>query len=84
MGKIDCCWQLNMAHVHGTCTMGCTLCVSHTFPHMFTHFQVMEFCDRASLRHAMKKGVFHKRLGNTSVAVDLCAIVQVSQTSCRF
>jgi len=38
---------------------------------------VMEFCDRASLRHAMKKGVFHKRLGNTSVAVDLCAIVQV-------
>lgn len=51
---------------------------------MFTHFQVMEFCDRASLRHAMKKGVFHKRLGNTSVAVDLCAIVQVSQTSCRF
>jgi len=25
----------------------------------------------------MKKGVFHKRLGNTSVAVDLCAIVQV-------
>lgn len=38
---------------------------------------VMEYCDRASLRHAMKKGVFHKRLGNTSVAVDLCAIVQV-------
>ncbi|EFJ39752.1 hypothetical protein VOLCADRAFT_100588 [Volvox carteri f. nagariensis] len=38
---------------------------------------VMEFCDKASLRHAMKKGVFHKRLGNTSVAVDLCAIVQV-------
>lgn len=25
----------------------------------------------------MKKGAFHKRLGNTSVAVDLCAIVQV-------
>lgn len=38
---------------------------------------VMEYCDRASLRHAMKKGVFHKRLGNSSVAVDLCAIVQV-------
>ncbi|PNH03437.1 putative serine/threonine-protein kinase [Tetrabaena socialis] len=38
---------------------------------------VMEYCDKASLRHAMKKGVFHKRLGNTSVAVDLCAIVQV-------
>jgi hypothetical protein len=38
---------------------------------------VMEYCDRASLRHAMKKGVFHKRLGSTSVAVDLCAIVQV-------
>lgn len=33
--------------------------------------------SQASLRHAMKKGVFHKRLGNTSVAVDLCAIVQV-------
>ena len=39
--------------------------------------QVMEYCDKASLRHAMKKGVFHKRLDNTSVAVDLCAIVQV-------
>jgi len=26
----------------------------------------------------MKKGVFHKRLDNTSVAVDLCAIVQVT------
>ena len=38
---------------------------------------VMEYCDRASLRHAMKKGVFHKRLDNTSVAVDLCAVVQV-------
>jgi hypothetical protein len=38
---------------------------------------VMEFCDKGSLRHAMKRGVFHKRLGNTSVAVDLCAIVQV-------
>lgn len=38
---------------------------------------VMEFCDRATLRHAMKKGVFHKRLGSTSVAVDLSAIVQV-------
>lgn len=38
---------------------------------------VMEYCDRASLRHAVKKGVFHKRLGNSSVAVDLCAIVQV-------
>jgi hypothetical protein len=25
----------------------------------------------------MKRGVFHKRLGSTSVAVDLCAIVQV-------
>lgn len=37
----------------------------------------MEYCDRATLRHAMKKGVFHKRLDNTSVAVDLCAIVQV-------
>ena len=38
---------------------------------------VMEYCDKGSLRHAMKRGVFHKRLGNTSVAVDLCAIVQV-------
>jgi len=38
----------------------------------------MEYCDKASLRHAMKKGVFHKRLDNTSVAVDLCAIVQVT------
>ena len=38
----------------------------------------MEYCDRATLRHAMKKGVFHKRLDNTSVAVDLCAIVQAS------
>eukprot|EP00798_Chlamydomonas_sp_ICE-L_P026077 gene26077-11781_t len=38
---------------------------------------VMEYCDKATLRHAMKKSVFHKRLGNTSVAVDLCAIVQV-------
>eukprot|EP00878_Enallax_costatus_P007727 GHUV01008088.1.p1 GENE.GHUV01008088.1~~GHUV01008088.1.p1 ORF type:complete len:865 (+),score=285.58 GHUV01008088.1:142-2736(+) len=38
---------------------------------------VMEFCDKGSLRHAMKRGVFHKRLGSTSVAVDLCAIVQV-------
>ncbi|MEW5311275.1 MAG: hypothetical protein WDW38_003003 [Sanguina aurantia] len=38
---------------------------------------VMEYCDKVSLRHAMKKGVFHKRLGNTSVAVDLCAIVKV-------
>eukprot|EP00201_Polytomella_parva_P010422 CAMPEP_0175058822 /NCGR_PEP_ID=MMETSP0052_2-20121109/12069_1 /TAXON_ID=51329 ORGANISM="Polytomella parva, Strain SAG 63-3" /NCGR_SAMPLE_ID=MMETSP0052_2 /ASSEMBLY_ACC=CAM_ASM_000194 /LENGTH=934 /DNA_ID=CAMNT_0016324261 /DNA_START=67 /DNA_END=2867 /DNA_ORIENTATION=- len=38
---------------------------------------VMEYCDRASLRHAMKKGAFHKRLSSTSVAVDLCAIVQV-------
>ncbi len=38
---------------------------------------VMEYCDRATLRHAMKKGVFHKRIDNTSVAVDLCAIVQV-------
>eukprot|EP00775_Hariotina_reticulata_P012135 gene12135-12273_t len=37
---------------------------------------VMEFCDKGSLRHAMKRGVFHKRLGSTSVAVDLCAIVQ--------
>lgn len=37
----------------------------------------MEYCDRGSLRHAMKKGVFHKRLGNSSIAVDLCAIVQV-------
>lgn len=40
---------------------------------------VMEFCDKGSLRHAMKRGVFHKRLGSTSVAVDLCAIVQVSR-----
>lgn len=38
---------------------------------------VMEFCDRGSLRQALKRGVFHKRLGSTSVAVDLCAIVQV-------
>lgn len=38
---------------------------------------VMEYCDKGSLRHAMKRGVFHKRLGSTSVAVDLCAIVQV-------
>eukprot|EP00882_Tetradesmus_deserticola_P006128 GHRQ01006451.1.p2 GENE.GHRQ01006451.1~~GHRQ01006451.1.p2 ORF type:complete len:393 (+),score=223.93 GHRQ01006451.1:28-1179(+) len=38
---------------------------------------VMEYCDKGSLRHAMKRGVFHKRLGTTSVAVDLCAIVQV-------
>lgn len=37
----------------------------------------MEYCDKGSLRHALKRGVFHKRLGNTSVAVDLCAIVQV-------
>jgi hypothetical protein len=37
----------------------------------------MEYCDKGSLRHAMKRGVFHKRLGSTSVAVDLCAIVQV-------
>ena len=37
----------------------------------------MEFCDKGSLRYAMKRGAFHKRLGNTSVAVDLCAIVQV-------
>lgn len=38
---------------------------------------VMEFCDKGSLRYAMKRGAFHKRLGNTSVAVDLCAIVLV-------
>jgi hypothetical protein len=31
----------------------------------------------------MKKGVFHKRLGNTSVAVDLCAIVQVGVLACK-
>ncbi len=31
----------------------------------------------------MKKGVFHKRLGNTSVAVDLCAIVQVRRACMR-
>jgi hypothetical protein len=43
---------------------------------------VMEFCDKGSLRHAMKRGVFHKRLGSTSVAVDLCAIVQVGR-GCR-
>lgn len=30
----------------------------------------------------MKKGVFHKRLGSTSVAVDLCAIVQVRFGCC--
>jgi serine/threonine protein kinase len=42
---------------------------------------VMEYCDQASLRHAMKKGVFHKRLDNSSVAVDLCAIVQVMLSS---
>ncbi|KAG1660577.1 hypothetical protein FOA52_005113 [Chlamydomonas sp. UWO 241] len=38
---------------------------------------VMEYCDRATLRHATKKGVFHKRLDNASVAVDMCAILQV-------
>ena len=38
---------------------------------------VMEYCDKGSLRQALKRGVFHKRLGSTSVAVDLCAIVQV-------
>jgi hypothetical protein len=32
----------------------------------------------------MKKGVFHKRLGNTSVAVDLCAIVQVGEAVLQF
>lgn len=44
---------------------------------------VMEFCDKGSLRHAMKRGVFHKRLGSTSVAVDLCAIVQVGTRAGR-
>jgi hypothetical protein len=43
---------------------------------------VMEYCDKGSLRHAMKRGVFHKRLGSTSVAVDLCAIVQVGGYGC--
>lgn len=38
---------------------------------------VMEYCDRGSLWHAMKQGLFHKRLSKTSVAVDLSAIVQV-------
>ena len=42
---------------------------------------VMEYCDKGSLRHAIKRGVFHKRLSSTSVAVDLCAIVQV-RTAC--
>jgi hypothetical protein len=42
----------------------------------------MEYCDKGSLRHALKRGVFHKRLGNTSVAVDLCAIVQVGAHFC--
>ena len=41
----------------------------------------MEYCDKGSLRHALKRGVFHKRLGNTSVAVDLCAIVQARWAS---
>ena len=49
----------------------------HPCPPLVCSPQVMEYCDKASLRHAMKKGVFHKRLDNTSVAVDLCAIVQV-------
>ncbi len=38
---------------------------------------VMEYCDRGSLRQALKRGVFHKRIGSSSVAVDLCAIVSV-------
>jgi len=38
---------------------------------------VMEYCDCGSLRHALKRSAFHRRLGAASVAVDLCAIVQV-------
>lgn len=38
---------------------------------------VMECCDQGSLRQAMKRGVFHKRMANGSVAVDLIPIVQV-------
>ena len=29
------------------------------------------------VRHALKRGAFHRQLGAASVAVDLCAIVQV-------
>lgn len=38
---------------------------------------VMEFCEMGSMRQAMKRGVFHKRMSNNKVAVDLCSILNV-------
>mmetsp|Transcript_16992 Transcript_16992/g.50930 ORF Transcript_16992/g.50930 Transcript_16992/m.50930 type:complete len:923 (-) Transcript_16992:424-3192(-) len=38
---------------------------------------VMEYCDRQTLRHAMKRGVFHTRLDNNSIAAKVTGIVQV-------
>jgi hypothetical protein len=38
---------------------------------------VMEYCDKGSLRQAMRQGLFHKQVNGCNLAVDLCAIVQV-------
>ena len=40
---------------------------------------VMEYCDKGSLRQAMRRGMFHKQVGGGNLAVDLCAIAQVSR-----
>jgi serine/threonine protein kinase len=38
---------------------------------------VMEYCDCGSLRDALKRGVFHRRLPSGTVGVDLAAVLSV-------
>jgi hypothetical protein len=37
----------------------------------------MEYCDGGTLRHALKRGIFHRRLPSGEVGVDLCALLEV-------